>query len=199
LGADRSAPSNLPPSPSSETFPEALREAALRLLSLRNRSVQELRGRLLDKAFDPGKVDACIRWLQERRFLDDGAFARAFVRDRIRFSPRSPFLIQRELKDRGIAAGLAREAVESAMEEEDLTPAVLATRVAEAWVRKQPPARRRALLEPRFDEGRERARRSLYGFLARRGFVGDEAREGLEAGERAARAVLQFPKTPRGP
>jgi len=198
LGADRRAPSNPSPPPSPDSFSEALREAALRLLSVRGRSVQELRGRLLDKAFDSGEVDACLAWLLERRFLDDGAFARAFVRDRIRFSPRSPFLVQRELRDRGVAEHVAREAMESVMEEEDLTPAALAARVAEAWVRKQPPVRRRALLGPRFDARREKARRSLYGYLARRGFVGDEARAGLEAGEKAARAGLD-PKTPRDP
>ena len=37
----------------------------------------------------------------ERGYLDDAAFARAWIRDRIRFSPRSPFLLRRELAEKG--------------------------------------------------------------------------------------------------
>lgn len=187
-----------PPEPLPEAFSEGIREAALRLLSVRSRTVRELRTRLLEKGLDGTGVESCIHWLIQRGFLDDGSFARAYVLDRIRFSPRSPFLLLRELKDRGVEEATARASMDAALEEEDLTPVALAVQAAEGWVRKQPRARARALLGPRFGSHRERARRSLYGFLARRGFVGDAARQGLEAAEEAARAMLAG-EGPRGP
>jgi len=152
--------------------------------------VRELHDRLVGKGFGRPEVAECIRWLTDRKYLDDEAFARAFVRERIRLSPRSRFLLERELRDRGIAPALAGNAVEEVLAEEEVTPDDLAGRVAEKWVRKQPPSRRKALLKPRFAPEREKARRSLRGLLARRGFAGDSARAGVEAGEAAARASL---------
>lgn len=167
--------------------PEAVLKPALRLLSARARSIRELRDRLLKKGLDPADVSYCIRWLEDRELLDDRAFARSFLRDRLRFSPRSPFLLQRELRDKGVASALAGEAVEAVLREEETSALDLAVRAAKSWVRKQSPATKAELVGHRFSPGREKARRRLYGFLARRGFVGATAQHGLEAGEEEAR------------
>lgn len=167
---------------------EAVLKAALRLLSTRARSVKELRDRLLAKNLKSSHVSHCIRWLEERDLLDDEAFSHSFLRDRLRFSPRSPFLLQRELQDRGVAPSLAGEAVEAVLQEEEASAPDLAKTAARSWVRKQSAAIRAELVGDRFSPERERARRRLYGFLARRGFVGDAARQGMEAGEEEARS-----------
>jgi regulatory protein len=181
-GGEGQAPE--PPTPSGEVL-----NPALRLLSGRVRSIKELKGRLLKKGLDPTEVTLCIRWLEARGYLDDEAFAQALTRDRIRFSPRSPFLMIRELKEKGVAPSLAERVVERVLLEEEISALDLAAKAAEGWVRKQGESVRRELLGRKFTPGQEKVRRRLYGFLARRGFAGDTAREGLEAGEKEARRL----------
>jgi len=168
---------------------EAVLKPALRLLSARVRTVKELRGRLLKKGLSPSDVSHCIRWLEERNLLNDETFARSFLRDRIRFSPRSPFLLERELRDRGVAPALAGTVVEAILEEEGTSDGKLSAMAAEGWVRKQGSPTRKELLADRFTAEREKVRRRLYGFLARRGFVGDAARRGMDAGVEKAREL----------
>jgi regulatory protein len=168
---------------------EAVLKAALRLLSTRARTVKELRGRLLKKGLKSSEVSRCLRWLEERDLLNDEAFARSFLFDRIRFSPRSPFLLERELRNRGVDPSLAGTMVKRVLEEEATSERDLSVQAAEGWVRKQSPTVRKDLLGERFSPEREKARRRLYGFLARRGFVGEAARQGLEAGMEKAREL----------
>lgn len=171
--------------------PESVLKPALRLLSARARSVRELRDRLHKKSLNPQDISQCLRWLEERGLLNDEEFAGALVRDRLRFSPRSPFLLKRELKEKGVAPGLAETVVERVCSEEGLSASDLAQIAAEGWVRKQGPGIRANLIESHFSPEREKARRRLYGFLARRGFAGDAARWGIEAGEKKARALAE--------
>jgi len=176
-----------PPLNRHDSGPEAAREAALRLLSVRARSSYELRSRLLEKGFPRQEVSSAVAWLQERGYLNDQEFAAAYVRDRVRFSPRSHFLLKRELGEKGVDADVASRVLDQVFQEEGWTTRNLAARVARGWVRKQGPAARRALLAPRFTDERERVRGRLYRFLARRGFVGEAVSSGMETGERAAR------------
>lgn len=164
-------------------------DAALRLLSVRARSVGELRDRLLKKNLDPEGVALCVQWLKDRGYLDDRQFAAAMTRDRLRFSPRSPFLIQKELQGKKVDRSVVETVVEEIMDEEGMTPSGLARTAANAWVRKQSASVRADLLGDRFSPERERARKRLYGFLARRGFIGEAARAGMEAGEKKAREM----------
>jgi regulatory protein len=187
--ADGQGPSGPNTRPESSTPPETALEPALRLLSRRSRTVKELRDRLEKKGVSSGDITACIRWLAERSLLDDEAFARALTRDRIRFSPRSPFLIRQELGRKGVAASLSTRAIEQVLEEEGLEAADLAIQAAWGWVLRQSSKTRSHLLGKRFTKEREKARRRLYGFLSRRGFGGDEARRGMEAGEEKAREL----------
>jgi regulatory protein len=160
---------------------------ALRLLSHRSRTVRGLRERLEKKGFPHPDISSCIDWLKARGLLDDESFARALTRDRVRSSPRSPFLIQQELGRKGIARSLSIRAVDQVLEEEDLCGEDLAVQAAEGWIARQNAQIRSHLLADRFTQEREKARRRLYGFLSRRGFRGEEARRGMEAGEKKAR------------
>ncbi len=172
------------------TPPEALLNAALHLLAARSRGVGELRGRLRKKGFPAGEVSNCLVWLEERDLLDDHAFSRSLVRDRLNFSPRSPFLLRKELILKGIASTVAEAAVEAVMAEEEASEMELAKKVARSWVRKQGPSALQALLQDRFSEEREGARRRLYRFLVRRGFRGEAAKAGMDAGDDEARKSL---------
>lgn len=188
-GADQRSTGGANTPPGLDTPAEKVLKPALRLLSRRSRSIKEMRERLRKKGISPADVSHCIRWLEERRLLDDEAFARALTRDRIRFSPRSPFLIRTELRKKGVAGPLAPRAIDQVLEEEGLQERDLAAQAAQGWVRRQSPATRADLLAERFSEDREKVRRRLYGFLSRRGFRGDEARRGMEVGEETAREL----------
>ncbi|MFC1661970.1 regulatory protein RecX [Gemmatimonadota bacterium] len=161
---------------------DELLDAALRLLSARRRSVRELRERLSEKGFSAGDVARCLDWLLDREYLNDKAFAQAFVRDRIRFSPRSSFLLQSELHRKGVEAKTTLEAVQGVFKEEGVSDPELCRALARSWVRKRGLEVRKALTAERFSPLRERARRRLQGFLARRGFRGEALTAGLDAG-----------------
>jgi regulatory protein len=62
------------------TFEKA-KQKAFRLLSVRGRSVKELRSRLKEKGFEESVVGKVITRLTELEYLDDEFFAREFTRD----------------------------------------------------------------------------------------------------------------------
>jgi len=164
------------------------REAALDLLTLRARSRRELEQRLRRKGFSPGVVNPCLDELAAKGIVDDQAFARSFVRDRLRLRPRGKGLLERELRGKGVDGETGARAVEEVFGSEEVHEDVLAREAALGWLRRQAPEARRALaLHGRAPE-RERARRRLHGFLARRGFRGEAALAGVQAAEEEARA-----------
>lgn len=143
------------------------RDAALNLLSYRPRTASELRGRLLRKGFAANAVDECIDELLDRRLLDDSAFAESFVRDRVRLRPRGRRRLEQELREKGVEPDVARTAISSVMADESLAEIDLARDAAARW-------------SPRRGEDLQRARRRLFGFLARRGFSADVSRQLLD-------------------
>jgi len=143
--------------------PWRAREAALSLLSYRPRSAAELRRRLARKGFDAEVVDACVETLGSVGVVDDAAFAETFVRDRVRLRPQGARRMRQELRARGVDAETASAAIDEVMEVEDASEVDLARAAAARW-------------KPRPGEERDRARRRLHGFLARRGFGGDAVR-----------------------
>lgn len=138
------------------------KSAALRLLTARPRSAAETRGRLLRAGFAPGVVDEVVRWLKERGYLDDEAFARGWVDARTRMRPMGARRMELELLEKGVAKDAARAAVAGVTreQEEEWAAAVAGRRLAR--LKQLPP---------------EVARRRLYGFLERRGFRSDVIRE----------------------
>ena len=158
----------------------AVREAALNLLSHRARTRAELRSKLVGRGFRPARVDPCLDRLEERGLLDDAAVASAFVRDRVRHRPRGARRLTQELRAKGVGDAVAQDVVEKVLEEESLTETDLARRVLEGWLKRQGPSVRRALAGPAPTPEREKARRRLYGYLARRGFAGPALSQAMD-------------------
>jgi regulatory protein len=154
------------------------REAALALLAHRPRARAELRRRLRRKEFDDVVIEDVLAWLDDRGYVDDRAFAESFVRDRLRLKPSGRLRLLQELRRKGVDAATAEAAVEAVMGEESATDVRLAREAAEAWARKNRRALRRAAGSK---EDRLKARRRLYGHLARRGFTGDAVRNAIAA------------------
>lgn len=84
-------------------------ESALRLLSYRWRSEEELRQRLASKGVDPAEIDATIGRLTAEGWVDDERFAREYVRSRSRRHGRRR--IGSDLRRFGIEGEIASEAL----------------------------------------------------------------------------------------
>ena len=85
---------------------EKFYNSALRFLSFRPRSENEVRDNLLEKKAVQEIIEKIILKLKEHNFINDLEFAKHWIESRIRFKPRSSRLIQMELKQKGIAQDL---------------------------------------------------------------------------------------------
>ncbi len=144
------------------------RERLLRLLKYRPRSVAEARRRLERAGFPPDVVEAVIEEARARGWLDDEAFARLWIRDRLQRKPMARSLLVRELRAQGLPDGAIEQAL--AKEAADWDEAQAIRELAEERL-----LRYQGLgLDPRTLE------RRLYSFLRRRGFPTQAIRRALD-------------------
>jgi regulatory protein len=129
-------------------------EQALRLLGHRPRSRYEIGQHLKRKRVDRETVEAVIRRLEASGYLDDEAFARFWVENRERFSPRGKRALAQELRQKGVPDETIRRVLDDLVEDEEGS----ALRVAEAY------SRRWGSMDY------QTFRRKLTGVLARRGY-----------------------------
>lgn len=153
------------------------RDAALRLLAHRARSVAELRQRLERRDIAAPVVDTTLAWLDERGYLDDRAFAESFVRDRLRLRPRGKRGLLQELRRKGVDPATAEAATAAVLTEESVDQVELAIDAGHAWARKNVSLMAGSAGSV---EDRQRARRRLYGHLGRRGFDAAAVRSAVE-------------------
>src|SRR5512135_3283559 len=150
------------PAPSSLSYTEQLsgaREAALRLLDVRERAASELRARLRQKGYDPDVIAQVLAALAETGLQDDARFAAQFA-EGATGRGMAARRIQTELRARGISKDLAANASTEDPDAERERARELASRRA-ARMGDLPPE--------------VRARR-IMGLLARRGFDPDTCR-----------------------
>ncbi len=133
-------------------------DQAAHFLSLRPRSVHEVRQNLVQKDTPPAVIDAAIERLLALGYLDDHQFATFWVRARNQFKPISPRALRYELRQKGIADAIIQEALA------DLDADDAAYRAAQGHMRRLRGLERRAF------------RDKLYVFLQRRGFSYEAAR-----------------------
>lgn len=91
--------------------PAVVLEAALRFLEARQRSVAEVRRRLIQAGYREQLIAAAIERLGELGILDDEAFTTAWVESRDRARPRGERALRRELAIKGIDRSLIDEAM----------------------------------------------------------------------------------------
>jgi len=84
---------------------------AMKLLSVRKRSVFEITKRLRQKKIAENIIDEIVKELFEYKYLNDEEFAEAYINDRINFNPRGNFLIRKELREKGIAENIISEKI----------------------------------------------------------------------------------------
>lgn len=88
---------------------EKVKSAALNLLSYRQRSVRELRNRLLRKGWSEDVIGAVLRELEEKGFLNDREFAHMLARDRARRKLLGPRAVKVELIKAGIESDIIED------------------------------------------------------------------------------------------
>ena len=101
--------------------PARPREAALRLLARRDYSRAELAQRLVRRGVPSAEVETLLDEFEQLGYLSDARYAGALVRQREgRLAPRA---IARDLRDKGIGADAARDALSSLDARDELADA----------------------------------------------------------------------------
>ena len=164
--------------------PAVVLEAAAAFLAVRPRSVDETRRRLRHLGYPEALIEVVLDRLLAYGYLDDEAFAQAWVESRDRARPRGESALRRELTLKGIDRDViavvlaAREGDSADLPREGdpghgsaMTPAGEQIERADEVAARRLIARRAAALtrEPDLRKRRQRA----YALLARNGFAPD--------------------------
>ena len=96
---------------------------AMGYLSIRSRSIQEIKNYLSKKEFTPVIVEQAVLWLRQENYLDDKLFARNHLENRKKNKPKSIYALGYELAQKGIAAAIIDQLL---VEYDDLELALLA-------------------------------------------------------------------------
>ena len=142
-------------------MPVTAKEKALRLLTVRARSRDGLRRRLMQAGYEEAEVDQALDDLERVGLLDDRKFAEDMVSHRLRIGGYGSRAALGALRKEGIPREIAEQAVASTRWDDEEARAEEV-----AWTR----AARLSSLP------HEVAYRRLLGFLQRRGFDPDVAR-----------------------
>jgi regulatory protein len=131
---------------------ESVYDAALRYLSFRPRSEQEIRRYLARRDLSEQATDEVLARLSRLGFSNDRQFAAFWVENREAFRPRGRWALRAELRQKGVADEVIEDALSEVDEEQS------AQRAAEQALRRY----------ARNDE--QTFRRRLLAYLQRRGF-----------------------------
>jgi regulatory protein len=99
---------------------EASLQKALRFLSYRPRSVDEVRKNLLKHEFAEDVIADTLSRLERTGLIGDDQFARAWVENRNTFRPRGKRVLTIELRQKGISEDVIRSALPDSVDEEAL-------------------------------------------------------------------------------
>ena len=139
-----------------------------RFLSIRNRSVKEMREYLTKKKAPVEVIERIITSLKEHKFLNDETFARSWVLNRARLKPKGKMLLKMELRQKGITPELIQKVLAEVQEEipDELEQA-------------------KSLIIKRMERMKGATRDEIYskvgGFLSRRGFSWDIVKKAIDS------------------
>ncbi len=139
------------------------KEKALRFLGYRQRSEKELRAKLLELEFHPSVIDSAVSYLQKLGFVNDRAFADAFLHDALMKKPAGTKLLRQQLRLKGIG----REIIDEVLQQK--LGAEIEVSLAREAASKQ--MRRYSASLKKYERAKQQKR--LADFLTRRGFAWD--------------------------
>lgn len=135
------------------------KDYAYRLLSYRQRSIQETRDSLKKKGFSPEVISRVIEYLSRFNYLNDVEFARVWIQTKMQSHPLGWPVIHYQLRRRGVAEEILDKASRSYAGQ--YNEYELAKRLAECSRRQH------------HNIAPLKMKRRLYGYLRRRGFSQD--------------------------
>ncbi|MCB9422473.1 MAG: regulatory protein RecX [Ardenticatenaceae bacterium] len=114
-----------------EDLLDKVKQTAYRLISIRPRSIDEVRRHLDRKGYDEQLIETAVNHLIAVDLLNDETFARYWVEQRETFKPRSQLAIRQELHQKSIS----RSIIEHVLSDVDETAAAYraATNKARIW------------------------------------------------------------------
>ncbi len=133
------------------------RVIALNYVSYQARTVEEVRRKLREKGYENDIIDDAIEYLNEFGYLDDEAYARAYVRSKFSGSGYGPRRLSTDLTKRGVDRSVVDNVLSDAFEDDELKEAAL-----------QKGRKRWAALDRETDP--RKRRKKVMDFLVRRGF-----------------------------
>ena len=137
------------------------KNAALRFLGPRPRTVREVRNKLREKEFGDEEIDRAIADLKEAGLLNDTEFARSYIRNALAIRPVGKLVLKRKLLFLGIDKPTVEEAISQLLEPGNEEEAAL--KAARRFLKT-------ALGRPQ-DVDKQKLRQKLAGFLGRRGYT----------------------------
>ena len=157
------------------TDPDVVMEAAAAFLAVRSRSVEETRRRLNQHGYPAALVDEVIDRLVDLAYLDDAAFARAWIESRERARPRGEIALRRELQRKGISDDTIGQVLADRADSASASASGEQAGDADRTAARRLLERRSSSLR-RETDGRRR-RQKAYALLARNGFAPDVCHE----------------------
>jgi regulatory protein len=106
---------------------EILIEYALKLISRKRYTQKEMEKKLKGKEFAKGDdIEKVIARLKEYKYINDDEYAKDFIDNRVRFSPRGKRLMALELRKKGVSKEKVKKAIsDSEINEIDLARQIL--------------------------------------------------------------------------
>lgn len=89
------------------------RKQALKFLTVRMRCEREMRAHLYKKGYSAADIDDAIDYLYQYGYLDDFKYCEAFIHDKVSFNPCGRLKLLYELRQKGVEASVAEEALDT--------------------------------------------------------------------------------------
>ncbi len=147
-----------------------LKQIALRYATYKSRTAQEVRRKMLEKEFSPEEAEYAVQFLEEFGYVNDAAYARAFIKERHERKPSGMERIRQELAKRGVS----KFEIEDALLEE-FPPETRHDTLLESAL--QAAHKKLRTLQKHSPEKRHQ---SLLGYLQRQGFTWEIIRQVLK-------------------
>ncbi|TAE22879.1 MAG: hypothetical protein EAZ92_15205 [Candidatus Kapaibacterium sp.] len=152
-----------------------LKQVALRYATYKSRTAQEVRRKMLEKEFSPEEAEYAVQFLEEFGYVNDAAYARAFIKERHERKPSGMERIRQELTKRGISKFEIEDALLEAFPPETRHDTLLESAVQAAHKK----------LRTLQKHSPEKRHQSLIGYLQRQGFSWEIIRQALKELEKS--------------
>lgn len=142
-------------------------KTALNFINRRWYSAFQIIKKLQDRDIAEAQITEAVTFLKEKNFLNDVRYARFFIKDRLNFRPKAKFVINSELKQKGISPNDIESAWQEVNDELEVDEYQIASNLA---IKKAKSCRN---LDP------EVRKRRIISFLARKGYNYDVIKKAL--------------------